>query len=111
MSKEIAKKAVSAGFEKTVLALLPGLEAALTAIRSDITRLDMRIEHLSQKIDDKVDQLRDTINEVGLRVIGVDGKFEGFIMATRQQSASTKELIERVVRLEKTRPASKRKAG
>ena|SRR5687767_10923745 len=111
MPREIAKKAVSAGFEKTVLSLLPGLETTLNAIRSDITRLDMRIEQLSQKIDDKVDQLRDTINEVGQRVIGVDGKFEGFVMATRQHSADTKELIERVVQLEKTRSAVKKKAG
>ena len=66
--------------ESVLKQLMPELRKEIDGVRTDIRQLDMKVDNLRQDMYDKIDQLRDTINELGLRVIGVDNKFEGFMM-------------------------------
>jgi len=117
-SRDIAKKATSAAFEKTMLSFLPSLQETLTAIRDDIRHLDIKVDNLRHEMYDRFEQQLTTINQLGDRIARVEGSLEQLADTVREQgrrldrqSDRMDQWIERVVRVEMTQSRRVKRAS
>jgi chaperonin cofactor prefoldin len=115
-SRDIAKKAGSAAIERTIESLMPELFRRLDRIDERFSRIEERfagfdreLHGLRQHIDDRFEQQRDVINELGQRMAHVEGRLNEVIRSMDRQSerldkqtGKMDQWIERLVRLETT---------
>jgi hypothetical protein len=126
-ARSITKKASAAAVERTAELLMPALFKRLDRIDERLAGLDRGMNDrfgaidremygLREHFDARLDKVRDQINELGLRVIHLEGRLEEVVRVIGfqndrllQQSAKLDQWIERLVRLEMTRTARRGK--
>ncbi|HEY8668200.1 MAG TPA: hypothetical protein VIL86_16245 [Tepidisphaeraceae bacterium] len=111
MAKEMMKKAAASAAESTLLSLLPSVQETLNAIRADIRNLDHKVDELRREMYDRFEQTREVINELGQRIARVEGKLDSHRSAIDRQTDKMDDWIERVVKVEMTQNARRRRAS
>jgi hypothetical protein len=102
-SRSLARKAGAAAVEKTLETLMPALFHRLEQIDQRIAGLDREVHGIREHIDNRYDQMRDVMNELGQRMARVARAFQTFTEAVhRQSNKMDDEWIERLVRVEMT---------
>lgn len=107
-SRTIARKAGSAGLEKALQSLMPALLQRLDRLDESIGAIDREFHGLREHIDDRYDQLREVMNELGQRMARVEGTIDTFTRSVERQSDKMDKWIERLVRVEMTQGVRRR---
>ena len=122
MAKEVLTKAGVAAVERMLEPFLPQIMGRLEALQvqlADLRRdfdarfrdIDLRLNALGDKLDDRYEQARDLITDVGLKVNTVDTKLETFASFMKDNAAKVDDFRERLVRVEVGQGTRKRKAS
>jgi ABC-type phosphate transport system auxiliary subunit len=111
MAKSATQRIGVGAFEGALHSIMPQLIERLDRIQLDVRQVDAKVDQLRQEMYDKFEQSRDLSNELGQRIARMEGKLDAFTAAVHRQSSKMDEWIERLVRVEMTRPARRRKAS
>lgn len=115
MAKEMATKAAMAAAENLLQGLMPQLLQRLDLLESKMDRrfseTDRHLANLTQEMQDRFEQTRDVINELGQRIARMEGKLEAYMDTMRMQTQTMEKWIERVVQVEMMQNARRKKAS
>lgn len=118
MPREIAKRAGSAAVERTITSFLPELFQRLDRIDERLGALDRELHGLREHVDQRFEQARDVMNDLGQRIARVEGRLDELIRAldrqgerVERQSDKMDQWIERVVKVEMTQGARRKRAS